>query len=74
MQDGDAALTITPVINGAGESEIVATTASLVDDIQREIDVSRLSPFEYDFASNRIIINFDSHCLRLLKYRTSESR
>ena len=36
MQDGDAALTITPVINGAGESEIVASTASLVDfDIQR---------------------------------------
>jgi hypothetical protein len=58
MMEGDAALTVTPVVNGAGESEIVAATASLVDDIQREVDVSRLSPFEYDFDSNQILINY----------------
>ena len=58
MIDGDSALTVTPVVNGAGESEIVASTASLVDDIQREVEVSRLSPFDYDFDTNQIIINF----------------
>ena len=58
MLYGDDALTFTPVVNGAGESEIVAATASLVDDIQREINVANLSPFGYEYTSNEITIDF----------------
>ena len=58
MLYGDDALTVTPVVNGAGESEIVASSTSLVAEVQREVDVSRLEPFEYDFETNSITIDY----------------
>ena len=55
MQDGDTALEITPVVNGAGESEILAGA----NNIQAQaFDV--LSDVNIEHANHRITLDFDS--------------
>ena len=52
MARGDDALTVTPVINGAGESEIIAQSSSLVAAIQQRI-------VDYGAAFNQGVVRFD---------------
>ena len=52
MARGDDALTVTPVINGAGESEIIAQSSSLVAAIQQRI-------VDYGAAFNQGVVKFD---------------
>ena len=53
MLYGDEALTIVPVVNGAGESEIVASSTPLVADAQKEIDRAIA-----DYANGVVTVDF----------------
>ena len=59
MTLGPDVMSFKEVQNGAGESEIIAAAASLKADLFAEVDVDRLSSFDYDADSNELTIDFD---------------
>ena len=59
MESGPEVMSFTEVQNGAGESEIIAAAASLNADLFAEIEVDRLSTFDYEPEANELTIDFD---------------
>ena len=59
MTSGSDAMSFSEVQNGAGESEIIAAAASLNPDIFAEIEVDRLTTFDYDSETNQLTVDFE---------------